>query len=198
MENGKNRIDYDRLAEFVNCCHYIIDNSEKIRTTTLANTLGITDSGREEENLDTVWALYDLIYLKENGYITQDELDEKTHELNDNIKTLAKADLLRELEKEIRFSKKDKFVTFIPGKNLSVDGVGEVVILRHKSETSSTEKTGYVLCKREDPHQPYIVWKYNQAIDTEDEVAKEYKFYSGEYFETEEEARSFFTYNCIL
>lgn len=198
MENGKNRIDYTRVAEFVNCCHYIIDNAEKIKTTTLADIFGIEDSGREEENLDTVWALHDLIYLKENGYITQDELNEKIHELNDNIKVLAKADLLKELSKEIKLSKKDKFVTFIPGSILEVNGVGNVLVLRHKAETSTIERIGFLLCKREDPNHPFIVWKYNQRVDIEGQVSEDYRFYSGEYFETEEEARSFFTHNCIL
>lgn len=76
--------DYSALARFVKDCEWIVEEAKAIRTS--------DDFPEEyEEPLTSVWQVLDI--LKNEGHVDK----EMMNQLEYNIRTLAKADLLEQL-----------------------------------------------------------------------------------------------------
>lgn len=82
---------YENVAEYIKRCKWLVEEAEEIRRG---------DVEGYEDGLRSVWNVLDI--QREEGLADPDLMNR----LEDNIRTLAKADLIQQLMKEIALTEK--------------------------------------------------------------------------------------------
>lgn len=174
-------IDYTSVIEYLKNCFWLIDKANQIKSET-----PLEDS---EEPLVSVWNMHDLIRA---GLGTDYEMVCK---LEDNIKTLAKAELLRDIKERVCLAEKDRVRNLEVGKEIKVANNDKVKVLAFTPDpedpTLEAKELGTVFCSRNDCLTKFVVWRYR--IEKDDTL----KLYSGEYFRTKEMAKEYYNSICI-